>query len=69
MYISHYVFYKVDYDENGQGTVHSVHLQTFVTQQLENSVTRMKRQEGFETLRVDENIYNIIGAVMTIQTV
>ena len=66
MYIARYVFYKVDFDAEGQGTVHSVHLQEFQSPQMENSVTRMKRQEGFKTLRVNENIYRIIGAVMTI---
>lgn len=63
MYISHYVFYKIDYP-NGEPWVHSVTLRTFGTPQEENSVTREMRRQEYRTLRVKEDIYRIIQAAM-----
>jgi hypothetical protein len=64
MYIARYIFYKVDYPGDGSANITDVHCQTFGTPQLENSVTRVKRQEGFMTLRVNETIYKIIEATV-----
>lgn len=63
MYVSHYVFYKVDYP-NGEAWVHSVVLRTFYAPQEENSVTRDMRKDGYKTLRVRDDIYRIIEAAM-----
>jgi hypothetical protein len=66
MYLSRYVFYKIEYDAEHQPNIHSVHVQTFSTPQEENSVVRVRRRAGYQTLRVNDNIYKIIEATLRV---
>ena len=62
-YIARYAFYKISYPQPKQPFIHSVELVEFTEPQKENTVTAEKRAAGYKTLRVNENIFNILLAV------
>lgn len=62
MYIQRYAFYKIDFPKPGQSFCHSIVLKTYESPQHENSDTREMRKKGFKSLRVNEQIYNLLLA-------
>jgi hypothetical protein len=69
MYISRYVFYKVQYPKPGEPLIKDIRLEVFDTPQAEHSKTRKMREQGFKTLRVNEHIYKLMLAAQAAQPI
>lgn len=65
MYISHYIFYKVDYSNPGVHRYHDLHVMEFTTPQEEHSYCREQRAEGYFTKHLNVDLYRIFEAALS----